>query len=276
MDKQLRYQDADYLRNDQYRDSRNLDARAALHRRFTVAAIEWLPWVFDHLALQAGEQVLDCGCGPGWLWRENLDRIPAACAVTLADLSPGMVAEAEAALAGSGLNFHFQVANIDTLPFDDSAFDVVVANHMLYHVADRPRALAEVQRVLKPGGRFYAATNGRNHMRELWQMRQQWVLPGQQQAPGIMGLGSVFSLENGREQLDPWFTEVTLHRYESNLAVTEVEPLLAYALSSTEARASVTDATLAKARYYVEQTITSKGAFHIAKDSGLFTARKGE
>jgi SAM-dependent methyltransferase len=276
MDKQSLYQDSDYLRNDQYRDSRNLDARAALHRRFTVAAIGWLPWVFDHLALQAGEGVLDCGCGPGWLWQENLDRIPAACEVTLADLSPGMVAEAEATLAGSGPSFHFQVANIEALPFDDSTFDVVVANHMLYHVADRPRALAEVQRVLRPGGRFYAATNGRNHMRELWEMRQQLLFPEQQEvAPGVMGLGSLFSLENGREQLAPCFTEVALHRYESSLAVTEVEPLLAYALSSSEARAHMTEAMLAEARRYVERVIADKGAFHVAKDAGLFAARKG-
>jgi len=276
MGKQSLYQDSDYLRNDQYRDSRNLDARAALHRRFTVAAVAWLPWVFDHLALQAGERVLDCGCGPGWLWRENLDRIPAACDVTLADLSPGMVAEAEAALAGSSPSFHFQVANIEALPFDDGTFDVVVANHMLYHVADRPRALAEVQRVLRPGGRFYAATNGRSHMRELWQMRQELLFPGQQEhAPGVMGLGSVFSLENGREQLELWFSEVTLHSYDSSLAVTEVEPLLNYALSSSEARASVTEAILVEARRYVEQVIADKGAFHIAKDAGLFAAQKG-
>ncbi|HEX6386753.1 MAG TPA: class I SAM-dependent methyltransferase [Anaerolineae bacterium] len=276
MDKQSIYQDRDYLRNDQYRDSRNLDARAALHRRFTVAAVAWLPWVFDHLALQSGERVLECGCGPGWLWRENSDRIPAGCDVTLTDLSPGMVAEAEAALAGGDLTFHFQVANVEALPFDDGAFDVVVANHMLYHVAERPRALAEVRRVLKPGGRFYAATNGRNHMRELWEMRQQLLLPERQEpAPGVMELGAVFSLENGRQQLEPWFTEVALHRYESSLAVTEVEPLLAYALSSTEARASVTEEMLVELRRQVGRVIADKGAFHIRKDMGLFTALKG-
>lgn len=276
MDNQPRYQNPDYLRSDQYRDSRNLGARAALHRRFTVAAVAWMPWVFDRLDLQPGEWILECGCGPGWLWRENLDRIPAGCDVTLTDLSPGMVAEAEAALGSSRPVFHFQVANVEALPFEDSTFDVVIANHMLYHVPDRPRALAQVHRVLKPGGRFYAATNGRNHMRELWQMQQHLRLPGhQEQAPGIMGLGDVFSLENGREQLEPWFDTITLHRYDSHLAVTEVEPLLEYALSSTEARARVTEAALAAARRYIEQTITSKGVFHITKDTGLFMAIKG-
>lgn len=277
MNKQSRYQNSDYLRNDQYRDSRNLDARATLHRRFTVAAVEWLPWVFDHLVLQAGERVLDCGCGPGWLWRENLDRIPAACDVTLVDLSQGMVAAAEAALARSGRDFHCQVANIEALPFDDGTFDVVVANHMLYHVANRPRALAEVQRVLIPGGRFYAATNGRNHMRELAEMGHNLLLLGQHENVSDSDpISRTFGLENGREQLEPWFSDVTLHIYESSLAVTEVEPLLDYALSSSEARASVTEAMLAEVRRTVERTIADKGAFHISKESGLFMARKGE
>ena len=53
------------------------------------------------------------------------------------------------------------------LPFEADTFDAVVANHMLYHVPDRAQALAEMQRVLKPGGQVYLATNGLAHLREL-------------------------------------------------------------------------------------------------------------
>ena len=68
------FQDSYYLQRNQYRDSRNLDARAELHRRFSTAVTDWQPWVFDLLQLKPEMRVLECGCGPGWLWRENVDR----------------------------------------------------------------------------------------------------------------------------------------------------------------------------------------------------------
>ena len=53
------------------------------------------------------------------------------------------------------------------IPFEDDTFGCVVANHMLYHVPDLDKGLAEIRRVLKPGGKLYAATNGEAHMLEL-------------------------------------------------------------------------------------------------------------
>ena len=77
MERSELFQASAYLQKTQYRDSRNLDARAALHRRFSTAVSDWQPWVFDLLQLKPGMRVLECGCGPGWLWRENVARLPA-------------------------------------------------------------------------------------------------------------------------------------------------------------------------------------------------------
>ena len=63
--------------------------------------------------------------------------------------------------------FTFAVLDAQALTYPAGAFDAVIANHMLYHVADKARAFAELRRVLVPGGRLYAATNGTDHMREL-------------------------------------------------------------------------------------------------------------
>lgn len=272
-DEQLRY-----FRCDQYRDSRNLDARAELHRRFTVSAEEaWQRWVFTRLDLRPGERLLECGSGPGWLWRENLDRLPAGCYITLTDLSPGMIAEAQAALKEYP-GFAFREANVEALPFADESFDVIVANHMLYHLPDLERGLAEIRRVLKPGGRFFAATNGERHMAELHDLARQF-LP---QLPG--GLGDIlsvgpraalsFRLENGRDYLSSYFSWIDLHRYESRLAVTEAEPLLAYIASSSELQQMLRGDLRDKARQYLERQIAAQGAIHITKDAGMFAARK--
>jgi ubiquinone/menaquinone biosynthesis C-methylase UbiE len=271
-----KYQDPESLRQDQYKDSRNLNARIALHRQFTVAEQEWLPWVFDQVGLQPGEKVLECGGGPGWLWRENFDRIPLDSHITFTDLSDGMVAEAKAALAHAADRFTFRAVNIMELPFDDHSFDVVVANHMLYHVPDRPKTLAEIKRVLKGNGHFLAATNGKNHLVELrqlgWDLLPLSWLHAQEPTPEETPIARGFRLEDGRAQLQPFFSQIELRLYHSHLAVTEVEPLLNYILSSSEARQHISDERRQQIAGHVGRIIAEKGHFHISKESGIFVA----
>lgn len=269
------FQDSSYLQKNQYRDSSNLDARAALHRRFSTASERWHPWVFRFLALESGMRVLECGCGPGWLWRENLARIPEGCHITLTDLSPGMVAEAEAALADGEHRFDFQPANIQALDFADDTFDVVVANHMLYHVPDLAQALAEVRRVLKPNGRFIAATNGKNHMKELPELVPDEI---RQMVVSLRLRGDAellpFRLENGRALLAPFFHTVDQHLYDDSLTITEVEPLLAYAFSMIRTVTDVPEAIVSQLRAAWAAKIAAEGGIHISKESGVFVAAK--
>jgi SAM-dependent methyltransferase len=269
------FQDSDYLQKKQYQDSSNLDARAALHRRFSTAVSDWQPWVFDLLKLEPGMRVLECGCGPGWLWRENVDRIPANCHITLTDLSPGMVAEAEAALADSGQHFDFQQANIQGLDFADETFDVVVANHMLYHVPDLPQALAEVRRVLKKDGRFIAATNGNKHMKELPTLVPE-ALRAVSGSTLVRGESEMlpFRLENGRAALEPYFNTIALNLYDDSLWITEVEPLLAYAFSMIKPETDVPETAVTQIRAAWAAKIEAEGGIHISKDSGVFEALK--
>jgi ubiquinone/menaquinone biosynthesis C-methylase UbiE len=156
--------DPRYLLADQYRDAANLNARASLHGRFSTNPDPWHRWVFDQLALPPDGRILELGCGPGGLWRENLDRLPAGWHLTLTDFSPGMAEEAQRGLSAVRPDIRVSVADARAIPYADSAFDAVVANHMLHHVPDRVRALDEIARVLAPGGTLYAATNGRRHL----------------------------------------------------------------------------------------------------------------
>ena len=108
--------------------------------------------------IQAGEVVLDLGCGAG------VDAIIAAKltgplgAVTGIDLVPEMLAQARenARLAGVE-NVTFQESSGELLPFPDNSFDVVISNGVFNLVVDKVKALGEVFRVLKPGGRFMLA-----------------------------------------------------------------------------------------------------------------------
>lgn len=140
-----------YLLNEQYKDASNLNARIQLHQRFGTSKVDWHRWVFEQFALAAGSRILELGSGPGHLWQKNLDRIPPHCQITLSDFSEGMLQEAKNNLAQSASRFSFQVIDAQSIPFGDASFDVVIANHMLYHVPDRARLLRNPARLATTG-----------------------------------------------------------------------------------------------------------------------------
>ncbi len=156
-----------YLLTHQYNNAQKLGSRIQLHERFSTNTYDWQRWVFDHFNMPSQGNVLEIGCGPGMLWLKNADRIPELWNITLSDFSAGMLQEAQNNLRNIPHPFTFKVIDAQSIPFEDEHFDMIVANHMLYHVPDRAKALAEIRRILKPGGHFYAATNGKHHMQEM-------------------------------------------------------------------------------------------------------------
>lgn len=244
----------------QYKNPSNFNARVELHRRFGVNPQGWHQWVFDCFELPAEASLLELGCGPGWLWLSNRGRVPSGWDITLTDFSEGMLDTARRNLTYRP--FNFRQADAQALPFADASFDAVIANHMLYHVPDKPRAFAEIRRVLKPGGRLYASTIGRDNMLELRQLMRQFGLVSSM--TGTLD----FNLENGEEQLRNFFSKVELRLYEDELRVTEAGPALAYAASTTkmseEQREGLTGA--------INREIEAHGYFHVSKPSGIFIA----
>lgn len=94
---------------------------------------------------------LDCGCADG-SYAHGLVGAGATEAIGT-DVEPGRIEDAEArALAGNLSALSFRVAAAEDLPFDDAAFDGILLNEVLEHVADQHRALTELCRVLKPQG----------------------------------------------------------------------------------------------------------------------------
>ncbi len=249
---------------EQYRDGTNLDARIALHARFSTATRALPEWIFDQFYFPPGACVLGVGCGTGALWWANRARIPASWQLTLTDFSFGMAETARAA----GIAASFAQSDAQAIPFRGAHFDAVVANHMLYHVPDLPRALGEIRRVLKPGGKFYAATNGRDHLRELDELAGEFGIKSASAA-------LLFSLENGEEILSKYFSSMRRIDFPDALVVTEVEPLVAYILSMFSAKHLRGTEAEPQLRQVIADRLERDGAIRITKSVGLFVARAG-
>jgi len=108
--------------------------------------------IMKALEVRPGERVLDIGSGPGLLAYDLAATVGAEGRLCGIDMSEAMVAMARSRCAGQS-QASFEVADACTLPFDADAFDVAVSTQVYEYVADIPGALAELRRVLRPGGR---------------------------------------------------------------------------------------------------------------------------
>ena len=172
---------------DEYADETRLKKRASAYTGVHTGVDARVPAVEAVVAAQPA-RILEVGCGWGelaeWLARES------GAEVVAIDSSQRMVDLARE----RGVDA--RVADVQALPFADGEFDCVVAAWMLYHVPDLDRGIAELARVLRPGGTLVAVTNSRYHLLE---MRE------------LVGSGPSrlsFNRENGEELLSRHFAHV--------------------------------------------------------------------
>lgn len=248
---------------EQYATNANLRSRIALHDRYSRTPVSYPLWIFDGYAFGDEADVLEVGCGDGNIWRENIERIRPGWRLTLTDFSPGMVDAARAVL---GDRAKYAVADVQELPFPDASFDAVIANHMLFHVEDRPRALGELARVLRPGGQFRATTIGLEHCRELRELvppppDSQWAKTRER-----------FTIEQVVEELAPFFVDVTVEPVPGpqDLEVTELDHLLDFVRS----RGDVSEEELEPLRLAYETEVADHGFFRVSRASARVRAAK--
>ncbi|MBI2802533.1 MAG: bifunctional demethylmenaquinone methyltransferase/2-methoxy-6-polyprenyl-1,4-benzoquinol methylase UbiE [Gammaproteobacteria bacterium] len=121
---------------------------AGLHR-------VWKRYALALAALRVGQRALDLAGGSGDLTRVIAARVGPGGEVVLADINRAMLNVGRDHLVNAGIvgNVHYVQANAEILPFPDRYFDVATMAFGLRNVTDKERALAELYRVLKPGGR---------------------------------------------------------------------------------------------------------------------------
>ncbi|WP_139275744.1 class I SAM-dependent methyltransferase [Mangrovactinospora gilvigrisea] len=246
-----------------YADNARLAARRRLYAA-TRPQRDLQALAMRHLPAEA-RVIVDAGCGDGHYTARIRAERPAATVLPF-DLSPGMLLGVPAPRA---------VADIVRLPLADASVDAVLAMHMLYHVPDPDAALAELRRVLRPGGTLVLSTNSRADKGELRELR----------AAAVDGLDGIrypadttahFALDDAPARVARHFTDLD----ESDLhltAVTELTdpaPAVDHMLSTLAAddAAAVAEAER-RATAIVRERIDRDGAYRITNHTGILSAR---
>ena len=205
----MKINDPAYVR-DQYASEAGLAARKAIYTEVTGPDARDI--VFDAVAEVRPRSVLEVGCGQGELAqriRRELD-----VQVIAIDQSERMVELAR----GRGVDAH--VGDVQQLAFADGLFDVAIAAWMLYHASDLDRAVRELARVVRPGGRLVAATNASDHLLEMRRLAR------------LRDFDFSFTAENGAEILGRHFARIETRDATGTVTLRDSEQIRSYLRSS--------------------------------------------
>lgn len=115
-------------------------------------------------------RVLDAGIGTGAMSRAFCDTVTVPVRLTGVDISPAMLDQAQSRLTGRVEALYLNLADLCALPYPDETFDVVLAAHVLEHLPSPTLAIAELYRVLKPGGIVITCITRRSRMGAMIQL----------------------------------------------------------------------------------------------------------
>lgn len=265
-----------------YADEKALLIRQRTHELYSVPRVDFVRWVLNRYEWHGDEQVLDIGCGPG-LYFDHLHSVLAQGQVAAADISAGMIQKAKSHQLADDIQF--AQCDVQFLPYATHTFDVVLANHMLFHVPNIDLALREIHRVLKPSGVMIAATNSQFSMAEFNTLSRRALTllghPPTEDHNEFSRFFEGFSLENGSAKLATRFQTVIRHDLPGSFVFKESEPVLEYIESTRPIReASLPDEVTWEdfvnvMGQQIQRLIKHFGELTVYKLSGVFIASDG-
>lgn len=252
---------------EQYKNAKNLNDRISLHEKYSTNKQGWFNWLFNQIDFSKVNRLLELGCGNGKLWQENKIDLRNR-EIFLSDISEGMVEEVRNKL---GSDFNCIVADAEKIPFKDSYFDSIIANHVLFYLNDLNLGLKEIDRVLKSDGILYCSTYSKNHMKEITEIVQNF---DSRISLSNHSLYDVFGLENGEDILSKYFSNIQRMDYQDSLAITESKPLIDYIMSCHGNQNEILGPRLNEFKEYIEELLENNGKIVVTKEAGLFVCRK--
>ncbi len=253
---------------EQYKNAKNLNDRISLHEKYSTNSQGWFNWLFEKIDFSKVNRLLELGCGNGKLWQENTIDLRNR-EIFLSDISEGMVDEVRTKL---GSDFNCIVVNAEKIPFKDAYFDTIIANHVLFYLNDLNQGLKEIDRVLKPNGVFYCSTYGKEHMKEITELVQNF---DSHINLSNHSLYDIFGLENGEAILKKYFSNVQRLEYPDSLEITESKPLIDYIMSCHGNQNEILGPRLNEFKEYIDELLKKNGKIVVTKHAGLFIGYRG-
>ncbi len=259
--------------DDQYSNDYRLSARIQIYDHCE-KKLNWREWVFDRLDFKTVNSVLDLGCGNGILWKDNIHKLHGDIHIVLSDNSEGMANAAQQALREHSHQFDFKVADACNIPFENGSFQMVIANHMLYHVQDTGKVFSEIKRLLADDGSGYASTLSTTNQQELINVVIEF--DKRLEFDTIQTIRS-FNLENAEDVLSRQFLVEEKHIFQNDIIIKSVEPLILYLASCySPEQLKILESNYVDFRAYLESIINKTDGMRITNKNVLFRFRKKE
>lgn len=253
----------------QYEDDSNFKKRQNFHNKYSTNKYGFRNWMFDKYKIFDGCKVLELGCGNGIIWDEKYNELPANVKIVLSDFSEGMCKIVKEKHK-EHKNIQIKRIDIQDIPYKDNTFDIVIANHMLYHVPNVDKAIEEVYRVLKKDGIFYASTLGTNGFQKYLNQRFR-------EFDSSMDYFNIenwsFTLKNGKEVLSKQFKKIEMYEYEDSIEVDDENELIEWIFSSIVMQNLDKNQFKGLDRHFAKYK-DDRGILHIPKQIGCFISTK--
>jgi len=269
--------DKTQLVNEFYANAEPLSVRIETHRRYSVPPVDLPAWALDRHLWRGDETVLDIGTGTGQYLAPLRRQVPRG-RIIAGDLARGMLHDLRAKGVPGGaclLN-----ADAEALPLADESCDAIIASYVMFFVPDIPGAVAEMHRILRPGGVLLAVTLAHVYMQELrTAINRALSALGASNETSMGTVSRRFDLDTGMAYLEQRW-HVTAHRLESEFVFPSVEPVLAYVNSmQTEFRDDLPpnrtwDEFMAVVRAVIQTELAVRGEFRVSKNAGVLIAVK--
>lgn len=253
---------------EQYQSSENLSIRTNFHEIYSTNKINFFDFLFERYDFKKNSKILEVGCGNAAQWHNHMEYLPDSSTLVLSDFSQSMVSSIDQSIASKS-NVKIEVIDINDIPYPNEFFDIVIANHMLYHVPNIDSALKEVSRVLKKDGIFYATTNSDYGIRHYLNQ----ILKEYNPQTTSFNEKYSFSMQNGKKLLNSFFSNIDCIEYKDSLNIPDVAPLMKW-IKSISSISSVKSEEIQYLEQYFTKILKNRTGIEIPKEACLFIAKK--
>ena len=256
----------------QYKNDDNLKKRISIHD-YSTSDEEWSHWLFKREGITEGMKIMDIGCGNGMFWKRVAALLPDNLEIHLVDYSDGMLNSAKNTVAEimedypeKNLKFVIDKRDATDFSYPSSNFDIIMANHMLYHLKreNRLQLYAKIKELLAKNGRFSCTLIGQHHMQELNDFLSEFY-------PEAKRLSESFDLwlETCREELAPFFKVTDVEEHKNDLMVPDEEAIFDYVASYSEECKAMINRDKKAFFDAVHSKMNAEGCMYIHKSTGV-------